>query len=840
MLYHSIIKNKRKLLIVVLANFALLNAQESNKKPHLVLLKDAVKYVENQHFKQGTNWSPSGDTLSLNNYFLKENSKAILPIMGEFQYSRYPKKEWETALLKMKASGIEIIGFYDFWIHHEEKEGQFRFDDNLDVKAFLELIQKHHLKAVARIGPWVHGETRNGGYPDWFVKKYMKSGFDRVSKNGEVVSEVEIWYRKLAEQFKGFYYKDGGPIIGIQLDNEVRSNGPKSWGYEYQKTLKKVAQEAGMDVPLYVVTGWPGNNLPEDDVLPLWGGYPAAPWTGNSKPLAANKLYNFVTDRKDKTIGNDIIDYSDAKLSDQTPLYRHPFLTVEMGGGIQDTYHRRPVIAPKDLMGLIYTRLGVGANMMGYYIYHGVQHPLSWDNEYGTQESKGSIYPYPNDYPIISYDFQAPISEYGFLTPSYNYFKRIHQFLQSYGETLAPMIPTIPNDSPKNPEDFENLRYSIRSKNGSGFIFINNFVKDYPMPKMEDVSFDLKAENKSIRVPATGGITIPEGTQAIFPFNQEIENVNLVYATAHPQIILKQSKPIHVYYQVEGINPEFKFKSENIANIKVSNGKSLQQSGFTFVNDLKAGKNCTITINPVSGKEFSILVLNEKEALQTYVFNIKGQENLVMSENGAFYDETKQQLHLTAEGKSHYAVYSYPALNSATKNFSGKGKEAVFYKYEVNNKVFKDIKIPFKDITNEKAFQTHIDSLGQNTPIRPTYDIAFTKNNSYRNYSLKLPKNLPANVIDLQLKFNYQGNTAALYANDLIAADDYFNGKPMIISLKRLAEKSKETVVLQITPLLKNHKIFFESKVNLDFTETNMAKLNNIQIVPIYEIILQL
>ena len=232
MLYHSIIKNKRKLLLAVLANFALLSAQESNKKNHLVLLKDAVKYIENQHFKQGTNWSPSGDTLSLNNYFLKENSKAILPIMGEFQYSRYPRKEWETALLKMKASGIGIIGFYDFWIHHEEKEGQFRFDDNLDVKAFLELIQKHHLKAVARIGPWVHGETRNGGYPDWFVKKHMKSGFDRVSNNGEVVSEVVTWYQKLAEQFKGFYHKDGGPLIGIQLDNEVRSNGPKSWGYE--------------------------------------------------------------------------------------------------------------------------------------------------------------------------------------------------------------------------------------------------------------------------------------------------------------------------------------------------------------------------------------------------------------------------------------------------------------------------------------------------------------------------------------------------------------------------------------------------------------------------------
>lgn len=169
-----------------------------------------------------------------------------------------------------------------------------------------------------------------------------------------------------------------------------------------------------------------------------------------------------------------------------------------------------------------------------------------------------------------------------------------------------------------------------------------------------------------------------------------------------------------------------------------------------------------------------------------------------------------------------------------------KEKEEVFYKYEVNNKVFKDIKIPFQNITNEKAFQTYIDSLAQNTPVRPTYDIAFIKNNYYKNYSLKLPKNIPEHVIDLQLKLNYQGNTAALYANDLIVADDYFNGKAMILSLKRLGEKRNENLVLQLTPLLKNHKIFFESKTNLDFTNTSPAKLNSIEVVPVYELVLQL
>ncbi len=78
--------------------------------------------------------------------------KPILPIMGEFHYSRYPLAEWEQSLLQMKAAGIQIIAFYSFWIHHEEEEGKFRFDGNRDVRYFLQLCAKHHLSALVRIG----------------------------------------------------------------------------------------------------------------------------------------------------------------------------------------------------------------------------------------------------------------------------------------------------------------------------------------------------------------------------------------------------------------------------------------------------------------------------------------------------------------------------------------------------------------------------------------------------------------------------------------------------------------------------------------------------------------
>ncbi len=134
-------------------------------------------------------------------------------------------------------------------------------------------------------------------------------------------------------------------------------------------------------------------------MIGLYGAYPAAPWAQHVNKLTPSNSYLFTPERKDKAIGSDwgFSDIEDTNI----PIYRHPLLTVEMGGGNQITYHRRPRLAGKDMIALVYTRLGVGANMIGYYVYHGTQHHLSWHNEYPTQESKSSIHPYPNDYPMI-------------------------------------------------------------------------------------------------------------------------------------------------------------------------------------------------------------------------------------------------------------------------------------------------------------------------------------------------------------------------------------------------------------------------------------------------------
>ena len=143
-----------------------------------------------------------------------------------------------------------------------------------DLHHFVELCAKHGLYVVVRIGPWDHGEVRNGGLPDWVLKKGPTRENDPV-----FMSEVAKLYGQIGEQLRGLLWKDGGPVIGIQLENEYAGRGPKR-GDEYILALKELAIRSGLDVPLYTVTGWDNAVVPQGHVLPVFGGYPDAPWDG--------------------------------------------------------------------------------------------------------------------------------------------------------------------------------------------------------------------------------------------------------------------------------------------------------------------------------------------------------------------------------------------------------------------------------------------------------------------------------------------------------------------------------------------------------------------------------
>ena len=93
----------------------------------------------------------------------------MIPVTGELHFSRIPRARWEETLRLMVASGLTSVSTYLFWIHHEPVRGEISFEGDLDIAAFIETAERVGVDVIIRIGPWCHGEVRNGGHPDWVV-----------------------------------------------------------------------------------------------------------------------------------------------------------------------------------------------------------------------------------------------------------------------------------------------------------------------------------------------------------------------------------------------------------------------------------------------------------------------------------------------------------------------------------------------------------------------------------------------------------------------------------------------------------------------------------------------
>lgn len=208
--------------------------------------------------------NPDGEKIDVTSLYFTRNGKPWIGVMGEYHFVRDSQNLWYRELCKMRAGGITIAATYLFWIYHEEMEGTFDFTGDRDIRRFILDAQRAGLDVVIRIGPWVHGECRNGGLPDWLIHK----PYQLRDNNSEYMEKVRIWYEKIYEQVQGLFYKDGGNIIGIQFENELIDKP------EHLLALKELALDIGFHAPIYTVTGWNsvyGAKIPVDDVVPVFG-----------------------------------------------------------------------------------------------------------------------------------------------------------------------------------------------------------------------------------------------------------------------------------------------------------------------------------------------------------------------------------------------------------------------------------------------------------------------------------------------------------------------------------------------------------------------------------------
>ena len=130
---------------------------------------------------------------------LKLAAQPAIPVSGELHFSRVPRRQWEERLRLMKAGGITVVATYVFWIHHEpDAKARLSFDGQPGRGGVCALCAEVGLDVVLRIGPWCHGEVRNGGFPDWVQAADVQHRTDDPA----YLALVESWFGLLGRELE--------------------------------------------------------------------------------------------------------------------------------------------------------------------------------------------------------------------------------------------------------------------------------------------------------------------------------------------------------------------------------------------------------------------------------------------------------------------------------------------------------------------------------------------------------------------------------------------------------------------------------------------------------------
>lgn len=730
--------------------------------------------------------SKSGDEISFTNYYMQKNGKPFFGVSGEFHFSRMDDSRWEDELIKMKLCGINVIATYVFWIHHEEEEGVFDFSGRKNLRKFLQLCKKLGLYVILRVGPFDHGEVRNGGIPDWmygqpFEVRKLSDGFLFYTRR---------LYTQIAKQAEGLFFKDNGPIVGVQIDNEyMHSSAPweittgvtDEWvfggdeGETYMLRMRDLALECGLTPAFFTCTGWGGAITP-DSMMPLWGGYAFRPWL----------FYSFKGEHPatEEYIYQDFHTNGVTCTNDFQPRYQpedRPYACCEMGGGMSCCYYYRFQYPYKSVDAMANIKLASGCNFLGYYMFQGGSNPVG---KHGTFMNEGQV-------PKISYDYQAALGEFGQVRESYRRLKSIHYFLNAFGETFCGLQTVLPEGASQiDPSDMETLRYAVRTDGKRGFLFINNYQDHRQMPdrKGESVSVKLKEETLEFVIDIAGD------ENAILPFHFDLDGIDLVQACAQPITKLETAEGnTYVFFVPDGMKGSFQFEE----------GASVNGGSKEFTCD----ENAEVSVFTVTKGDVSCRVLVLSREMANRMYRLENRlvftEEALLEKDGSLILETRN---------AENTVCCYPADALA------------------------DCKNVEREESENKILGVYHFAVEKRELSVETEQTAATR------YQITIPEDFLEGCSDAVLQISYSGDIGHAFIDGKMINDNFANGAVWEIGLKDFADRLKgKKITIYITPLKKGAKVNVESAMaaRREEVESLTGELHSAALCPVYQIPLE-
>ena len=325
------------------------------------------------------------------------NGQPFIVKAAEVHYPRIPRPYWEHRIQMCKALGMNAVCIYIFWNIHEQQEGVFDFTGNNDVAEFCRLAQKNGMYVIVRPGPYVCAEWEMGGLPWWLLKK---KDIKLRERDPYFMERVKIFEEKVGQQLKPLTIQNGGPIIMIQVENEYGSYGEdKPYVSEIRDCLRGIY---GKELSLF-----------------------QCDWSSNFEKNGLDDLtwtMNFGTGAN--------IDDQFRRLGELRP--NAPKMCSEFWSGWFDKWGARHETRPaKDMVDGMDEMLSKGISF-SLYMTHG-------GTSFGHWAGANSPGFAPD---VTSYDYDAPINEYGQATPK---FWELRKMMEKYNDgKKMPAVPKAP------------------------------------------------------------------------------------------------------------------------------------------------------------------------------------------------------------------------------------------------------------------------------------------------------------------------------------------------------------------------------------------------------------
>lgn len=399
------------------------------------------------------------------------DGKRVFLKSGAFHYFRTPGAELaKDRFLKMKAAGYNAVDIYFYWQYHSKKQGEYDFDGIRDVEKVLEAAREVGLYVIARPGPFINAEVSAGGFPLWLLENKNVIPRNRIGTqyhySEEYMKYLSEWYDQIIPIINKF-----DNIVLFQIENEYATD---EMDEDYMRELYKMARDRGITCPIF-----------HNDA------YFSGLWA-DVVDIYACDLYPYINPNQNWKQDNFCFDVLDNVEDVFACKEDAPSFIAEMQAGWFDKWdgsgyeHIRKVLGDEHINIMTKTAMSQGVTLFNHYMGCG---GTSWDN-------------YACDEVYTSYEFTAPIDEYGNLRSNYFKTKEINYLIDAFGFTNTDAIDY----------DFyqENIYSKLRqdNENDCQWLFIRNFSeedKKLELPDENNVflkSFDMKICPKNLKLLA--------------------------------------------------------------------------------------------------------------------------------------------------------------------------------------------------------------------------------------------------------------------------------------------------------------------------------------------------